>query len=84
MTEKTLTEIRIIESDEGYRVEVKGDKAKLKKMFHMCKGFRRGRPSGRGRSRFWGRGHAYGPPPWAWEWEELAEEEDSPAEEKEA
>jgi hypothetical protein len=94
MAEKVLSEIRFIETDEGYRVEIKGDKEKLKKMGSMHKGFRPGRFLGRGRSRFWGRGHGCGPPPWAWEWdlrdadaesnEELTEEEASPPEEKAA
>ena len=84
MTEKTLSEIRIVETDEGYRVEIKGDKQKLKKMCFMHKGFKPGRMSRRGRSRFWGRGQGYGPPPWAWEWQELTEEEASPPGEKEA
>jgi hypothetical protein len=30
MTEKALSEIRFIETDEGYRVEIKGYKEKLK------------------------------------------------------
>ena len=84
MTEKVLTEMRFIETDDGYRVEVKGDKEELKKMGFMQKGFGSGRFTGRGRGRFWGRRHGYGPPPWAWEWEEMTEEESSPSEENEA
>ena len=84
MTEKLLSEIRFIETDEGYRVEIKGDKEKLKQMGFMHKGFRPGGLFGRGRRRYWGRGHRCGPSPWSWEWEELAEEEASSPEEKEA
>ena len=84
MTEKLLTEMRFIETDDGYRIEMKGDKENLKKMGFTHKGFGPGRFCGRGRGRFWGRGHGYGPPPWAWEWEEMSEEESSSPEEKEA
>jgi len=92
VTEKVLSEIRFIETDDGYRVEIKGDKEKLNKMGFMHKGFKPGRFFGRGRSRFWGRGHGYGPSRWAWEWdvrepqsnEELTEGEASPPGEKEA
>ena len=68
--------IRLIETDDGFRVEIKGDKEKLRKMGFVHGRFGRGGFSGRGRRRFWGCGH-----PWAWEWEEMAEEEASPLEE---
>jgi hypothetical protein len=84
MTEKVLSEIRFIETDDGYRVEIKGDKEKLKQMGFMHKGFSPGRFFGRGWGRYWGRAHAHCPPPWAWEWEERAEEEASSPEGKEA
>jgi hypothetical protein len=77
MTEKVLSVIRFIETDDGYRVEIKGDKEKLKKMGFMHKGFGPGKFFGRGRGMFWGRGHEYCPPPWAWEWEEMKEEDAS-------
>jgi hypothetical protein len=84
VTEKVLSEIRFIETDDGYRVEIKGDKEKLEKMGFMHKGFGPGKSFCRGRGKFWGRGHGYGPPPWAWEWEEMTEEDASQSEEKEA
>lgn len=84
MAEKVLTEMRFIETDDGYRIEVKGDKEQLKKMGFRHKGFGPGKFFGRGRGRFWGSRNGYGPPPWAWEWEEMAEEEGSPTEENEA
>jgi hypothetical protein len=83
ITEKVLSEIRFIETNDGYRVEIKGDKEKLMKMGFVHKGFFSCKFSGRGRGKFWGRGHGYGPPPWAWEWEEMAEDETSPPEENE-
>ena len=84
MTEKLLTEMRFIETDDGYRIEVKGDKENLKKMGFSHKGFGPGRFFGRGRGRFWGRGHGCGSAPWAWEWEEMTEEESSKSEGEEA
>ena len=84
MTEKVLSEIRFIETDDGYRVEFKGDKEQLKKMGFMHRGCGPGRFFGRGRGKFWGGGHGYGPPPWAWEWEEMSGEDAPPSEENEA
>ncbi|GAH41152.1 unnamed protein product, partial [marine sediment metagenome] len=54
MAEKVLSEIRFIETDDGYRVEIKGDKEKLKKMDFMHKGVCSGKSFGRGRGKFWG------------------------------
>ena len=83
MTEKILSEIRFIETDDGFRVEMKGDKEQLKKMGFMHKGPCGRGFFGRGRGRSWSGGHGYGPPPWAWEWEETSGE-DAPSSEKEA
>jgi hypothetical protein len=71
MTEKVVGEIRFIETDDGFRIEMKGDKERLKEMGWgpglmgpMGKGM------GRGRKRFWremrrghehGSGHKHGP-----------------------
>ena len=82
MREKVLSEIRFIETDDGYRVEIKGDKEKLKEMCFMHKGFGPGKFFGRGRARYWGRGHGHCPPSWGWE--EPAEEETFSPEGKEA
>jgi len=86
MTEKVLHEVRFIETDDGFRVEIKGDKEQLKKMGMMHfgkKGFGPGMFFGRGPGKrgFWGRGHGYGPPPWAWDCGQTEEtEEPSPTE----
>jgi len=32
MSEKVLHEVRFVETDEGYRIDIKGDKEQLKKM----------------------------------------------------
>jgi hypothetical protein len=80
MTEKVLHEVRFIETDDGFRVEIKGDKEQLKQMGMMHfgkKGFGPGGFFGRGQGRrgFWGRGHGFGPPPWAWDYEPSEEAE---------
>ncbi|MEM7116818.1 MAG: hypothetical protein AAF614_30585 [Chloroflexota bacterium] len=67
MTEKVLHEFKLIETEDGFRVEVKGDKEKIKKMgfgrmFGMGMGFggRRGRRGhGRGRWRKHRHGHRH-------------------------
>jgi hypothetical protein len=33
MAEKVIHEIRIVETDDGYRIEIKGDKERLREMF---------------------------------------------------
>ncbi len=72
MTEKVIQEIRLIETDDGYRLEVKGDKEQLKKMgFGTGIGFHRWiRPSSRrhrrsrhGRFHHGTRRESF-PPPW--------------------
>lgn len=80
MDEKILGEIRFIETEDGFRMEIKGDKEKLRKM-----GFGSGWPGGgfgpgpefnrgpHGRRRDWHRGpwkhgHFGGFGPWMWGW----------------
>ncbi len=88
MAEKVIHEVRITETDDGYRIEIKGDKERLKEM-----GFGRGFPFpgmfGMGGHGPFGR-HHHGPfghgfpfgrrhgPPW---WHE--EEDDEPKEKTE-
>jgi len=83
MTEKVLHEVRFIETDDGFRVEIKGDKEQLKKMGMMHfgkKGFGPGMFFGRGPGKrgFRGRGHGFGPPPWAWDCEHMEEGTEKP------
>ncbi len=64
--EKIINEFRVIETDDGFRIEIKGDKEKIKS-FMSGFGGHRGRPHGRARR--WGSqwgpfGFAFGP--WAW------------------
>ena len=41
--EKVIGEFKIVETEEGYRIEIKGDKEKMKEMFSSLRGrkFRR-------------------------------------------
>jgi hypothetical protein len=82
MTEKVLHEVRIIETDDGFRIEIKGDKEEIKKMGFGRFGRRGAGPGGffgrwHGGRGFWGRGRGYGPPPWGWDWEESDEADDA-------
>jgi hypothetical protein len=49
--EKVISEVKMIEIDDGYRIEIKGDKEQIKA---MMKGFRRHRRHGRKGFPFWG------------------------------
>jgi len=58
--EKVVNELRVIETDDGYRIEIKGDKEKIKAlMSDFGKHQRRHHPGGR----HWG-GFPFGP--WMW------------------
>lgn len=71
MTEKVVGEIRFIETDDGFRIEVKGDKERLKEMgWGPGMGMGRGRGHRHSRKRFWrdmwaghqhGQGYEHGP-----------------------
>jgi len=43
--EKVINEIRIVETDDGFRIEIKGDKEAIRQMLHGCGA---GFPFGRG------------------------------------
>ncbi len=43
--EKVINEIKVIETDDGFRIEIKGDKEVIRQMLH---GFGAGFPFGRG------------------------------------
>ena len=50
MEEKVLHEVRIIETEDGFRIEIKGDKERIRRMgFARAIGFGMGRPHGRHR-----------------------------------
>lgn len=80
MADKVIHEVKFIETDDGYRVEIKGDKEQLKKMFEKGRGFG---PMGffahKMRHASWGHGpwgHKRGfGPPWAWDWHDEEEHE---------
>lgn len=74
MTEKVIHEVRFIETDDGFRIEVKGDKERMKKMgfgpgmgFWPGMGFRPRMHFWRAGRRPWKHGHGFGPP-WMWGW----------------
>ena len=71
MAEKIIHEVRFIETDDGFRIEVKGDKERIRKMgFGPGMGFGpfMGCGPGRGRGRKWrhGRKHGHGMGGWMW------------------
>jgi hypothetical protein len=84
MAEKVVHEVRFIETDDGFRIEVKGDKERMKKM-GFGHGFGPGMGFGRMRRHFrrhggpWGYGPGPGFGPW---WDEMPQEDtdDAPAE----
>lgn len=70
--EKVIHSIQIIETDDGYRIEIKGDKKRLKKILRFRKPFGPKGPFS------WGFGpmhFAWGMWGWPWEEEEEGEEE---------
>ena len=74
--EKVINEFRVIETDDGYRIEIKGDKEFMKDFMHGAgrRHHRRGKRGG------WGPGgFPFGPMMWAkmascWDWEPGDEE----------
>jgi hypothetical protein len=65
--EKVIQEFRIIETDDGFRIEIKGDKEQLRE-FVMGFDPRRWMWRGRGRRGGWG--------PFAWGWGDEDDDED--------
>ncbi len=83
MAEKIISEIRFIETEDGFRIEIKGDKERWRNMgFQPEMGFGSGRHQ---RRRGWHHGpwkrrHFGGFGPWMWRWDcwgEDRDEEDS-------
>lgn len=81
--EKVIQEFRVIETDDGFRIEIKGDKEKMKEFMKGHWGRRGSR--GRRRGPF---GFGMGPmawmhgAPWRGPWDFEGDEEDGEAEEK--
>lgn len=83
--EKVIQEFRVIETEDGYRIEIKGDKEKMKSFMH---GFGKWKHRRRFRKRRWGGPFGFGPMAWMramcfdgpWDFEP---EEDEEKEEKE-
>jgi hypothetical protein len=86
MSEKVIFEVRLVETEDGLRLEMKGDKERMhefgfgRRMRHF------GRHFGHGERRAWSRcGHHFGPGfgPW-WDEEPEPKEEPKPAHESPA
>jgi hypothetical protein len=77
MGEKVIHEVKIIETDDGFRVEVKGDKERMRKMFDHGMRFKHRHMHRHGPRRAWGWGMGYGP--WGWWWDDEPEGEGEPA-----
>ncbi len=82
--EKVIQEFRVIETDDGYRIEIKGDKEKMKAFMqgfggkkHWRRHRRRGGPFGFG-PMAWMRAMHYGGP---WDFEPEGEEDEESKEE---
>ena len=87
MTEKIISEIRFVETDDGFRIEFKGDKERLRQMGFGPGQWRWGRGRGHGHhgrgrhkhhhpSQHW-RGCDPGFEPWTW-WGHWGEEPEEP------
>lgn len=63
MAEKVIHEVRFIETDDGFRIEVKGDKERMRELGFGLRGHRHGH-HGPGFG-FWRR-HAWDFGPWWW------------------
>ena len=78
MADKVISEFKVIETDDGYRIELKGDKEQMKKWFEHGGGFgpgmgfgRHGGPGRWMRGFFGGRHHG----PWGHGWHDVDDEE---------
>ena len=76
MAEKVIHEVRFVETDDGFRIEIRGDKERMKQ-FGFGPGLGFGRHARRARHRAWMWGWGCGPAPW---WVEEADEGDRPEE----
>jgi hypothetical protein len=77
--EKVVQEFRVIETEDGYRIEIKGDKERMKSFMHGWRPWKHWKQHGRRR---WGRHYGYGPMSWMramcfggpWDFESEADE----------
>ncbi len=91
MSEKVLHEVRFIETDDGFRIEIKGDKEKIREMgfgpglgmmgFGHRMRHKRHRRHGRHRHSHHGE-HKHGRKGWGWWWDD-AEDDAADFEQKE-
>jgi hypothetical protein len=66
MVEKVIHEVKFIETDDGYRIELKGDKENIKKMFDHGMGFGHKTHGWRHARKAWKHGPGFMMPPWMW------------------
>ncbi|MBN1994451.1 MAG: hypothetical protein JW953_17265 [Anaerolineae bacterium] len=86
--EKVINEFRVIETDDGFRLEIKGDKEAIREMLHgfgprFSHHHRRKKHPGHGFGfsfgpHFWAEFGNWCGPWWNWEEEEEEEKEDTP------
>ncbi len=80
MTEKVIHEVRFIETEDGFRVEVTGDKERIRQigfgpgMMGCGPGMHRHRRHGRHGRRMHRHGHGFAP--WGGWWDEFEEDDD--------
>jgi hypothetical protein len=85
MADKVIHEVRFIETDDGFRIEVKGDKERMREM-GFGPGFGPGMGFGWMHRRHWRRGrgwHGFGPGhfgPWGPWWDDELESDETPSE----
>jgi hypothetical protein len=66
MMERIINEFRVIETDDGFRIEIKGDKEKIKSVLSGFGGHAHGRHGRKRRRAFaWGP-FGFGFDPWMW------------------
>jgi hypothetical protein len=91
VTEKVLHEVRFIETDDGFRIEMKGDKEKIRKMgfgpamgmMGFGPGRHRKHHRGHGRHRHHHHHEGHGRRGWGYWWDDAAEAEKPDFEAKE-
>jgi len=69
--EKVIHEVKVTETEDGYRIEIKGDKEAIRQ---MLRGFGAGYPFGHGFRFGFGPGFWRGFGGWCWPWPETDEE----------
>jgi len=77
--EKVIHEVKIVETEDGYRIEIKGDKERMKSWRFGPFGPMRHAMRHRMRRMRHMHGHGPGYGPWGWWWDEEEPEPEAPA-----